>query len=72
MTSPTPLTRSSEDRYIGGVAGGLGAYFNVDPALFRVGFVVVTVLSAGAGLLAYVGLLAFLPTDDGAHGPLPA
>ena len=34
------LTRSSSDKLIGGVAGGLGRYFGVDPILFRIAFVV--------------------------------
>jgi phage shock protein C len=64
MTSDTSprLTRSSTDKKLGGVAGGLGAYFGADPVLFRVGFVVATLLS-GAGLVAYLALLAFVPSD---------
>jgi phage shock protein C len=47
---------------LGGVAGGLGAYFGVDPLLFRIGFAVTTLLS-GAGAIAYLALLLFTPTD---------
>jgi phage shock protein PspC (stress-responsive transcriptional regulator) len=47
---------------LGGVAGGLGAYFGVDPLLFRIGFAVTTLLS-GAGVIAYLALLLFTPTD---------
>jgi phage shock protein PspC (stress-responsive transcriptional regulator) len=61
---PRRLTRSSTDRMLGGVAGGLGAYFGVDAMLFRVAFVVSFVFG-GVGLLAYVALLAFVPTEDG-------
>lgn len=57
------LTRSSSDKLIGGVAGGLGRYFGVDPILFRIAFVVL-VFAGGVGVLAYVGLLAFVPADD--------
>src|SRR5215216_4035192 len=57
------LTRSSSDKLIGGVAGGLGRYFGVDPILFRIAFVVLT-LAGGVGVLAYIGLLAFVPADD--------
>lgn len=57
------LTRSSSDKLIGGVAGGLGRYFGVDPILFRIAFVVLT-FAGGVGALAYVGLLAFVPADD--------
>src|SRR6478609_9116940 len=58
------LTRSSTDKMIGGVAGGLGRYFGVDPVLFRIAFVVL-IFAGGVGVLAYVGLLAFVPADDG-------
>src|SRR6185369_2435735 len=57
------LTRSSADKLIGGVAGGLGRYFGVDPILFRIAFVVLT-FAGGVGVLAYIGLLAFVPADD--------
>ena len=39
---PRRLLRSNRDRMLAGVAGGLGSYFNVDPVIFRIGFVVAT------------------------------
>ena len=36
---PRRFLRSRDDRFIAGVCGGLGRYFNVDPVLFRVGTV---------------------------------
>jgi len=71
MTSPKTLTRSSTDKMIGGVSSGLGRYFDVDPVLFRVAFVVTAVMS-GAGLLAYVVLWAVLPRDDRSPAAAPA
>ena len=59
---PRRLTRSGSDAVIGGVASGLGRYFGVDPILFRIGFVVLTFVGA-IGILAYLALLAFVPTD---------
>ena len=47
---------------LGGVAGGLGRYFDVDPVLFRIGFVVL-LFAGGAGLLAYLGLWLITPSD---------
>ena len=61
-TSSPTLTRSSTDKKLGGVAGGLAAYFGLDPALVRVGFAVTTLFS-GAGLVAYLLLLAIVPSD---------
>ncbi|HEY7076426.1 MAG TPA: PspC domain-containing protein [Solirubrobacteraceae bacterium] len=62
--APRRLTRSSSDKMLGGVAGGLGQYFGVDPLLFRIAFVL-SVLFGGVGLLAYVAMVAFVPPDDG-------
>ena len=62
--SPGPsrrLTRSSRDKVVGGVAGGLAEYFGVDAVLFRIGFVALTVAGgSGIGLYALAWLL--LPT----------
>jgi phage shock protein PspC (stress-responsive transcriptional regulator) len=62
--SPRRLTRSSTDRIIGGVAGGLGRHLGIDPILVRVAFVVLSFVG-GAGIIAYLALLAFVPADDG-------
>jgi phage shock protein PspC (stress-responsive transcriptional regulator) len=64
-SSPTPLTRSTGDRKIGGVAGGLARHLGVDPVLVRVGFAV-SILFSGAGLIAYLVMLALVPSDDAA------
>jgi phage shock protein PspC (stress-responsive transcriptional regulator) len=66
FTTPRPLLRSAADKKLGGVAGGLGRYFGLDPVLFRVGFVAAAVLS-GVGLLAYLILWAIVPRDDAAQ-----
>ena len=58
------LTRSSSEHIVAGVAGGLGRYFGLDPMLFRIAFGV-SVFFGGIGMLAYIALRAFLPTDDG-------
>src|SRR5215210_5895495 len=60
--APRRLTRSSSDKVLGGVAGGLGRYFDIDPIIFRIGFVVLT-LAGGAGLLAYVAAWLLVPED---------
>ena len=69
-TSPH-LTRSTSDRMLGGVAGGLGSYFGVDPVLFRVGFAVATLLS-GVGAVAYLAMLFVVPRDTDAPRPTGA
>lgn len=55
------LYRSQQDRVIGGVCGGLGAYFGQDPLLFRLLFVLLT-LATGTGIAIYLLLWLILPT----------
>src|SRR6266536_2098764 len=57
---PRRLTRRMDDRVLAGVASGLGTYFGVDPVVFRVGFVALTLIG-GTGLLIYVLCWAILP-----------
>lgn len=61
------LRRSRTDRVIGGVCGGLGAYFGLDPALFRIAFVILALAGGGAGLPIY--LVAWIITPEGESTP---
>ena len=54
--------RSTGDRKIAGVAGGLGRAFGVDPVLIRVAFVVLAIFGGFGGLLYVLGWL-LLPSD---------
>ncbi len=54
--------RSTGDRKIAGVAGGLGRAFGIDPVLIRVAFVVLTIFGGFGGLLYVLGWL-LLPAD---------
>lgn len=66
MTAPTRrLHRSRSDRMIGGVAGGLAAYLEVDSTLVRLAFAAL-VLAAGSGLLAY--LIAWIVVPEEPEG----
>lgn len=58
-----PLQRSRSDRMLAGVGGGLARYFEIHPAVFRVGFVVLTLLG-GAGILIYLAAWLVIP-DEG-------
>lgn len=58
------LTRSTTDRRIGGVAGGIAAYFGVDATLVRVAWVIAAVM--GFGILAYIILWVVLPEGPSA------
>jgi phage shock protein PspC (stress-responsive transcriptional regulator) len=48
---------------LAGVSGGLARYFEIHPAVFRVGFVVLTLLG-GAGILIYAAAALVMP-DEG-------
>jgi phage shock protein PspC (stress-responsive transcriptional regulator) len=54
------MYRNPDDSIISGVCGGIGAYLNTDPVLFRILFVVFT-LSFGVGVLLYLALWIALP-----------
>ena len=56
------LFRNENDKIIGGVCGGLANYFNIDPILVRIIFIVLLV-AGGAGLLAYLILWIALPSS---------
>lgn len=56
------LNRSSKDKMIGGVCGGLGEYFNVDPTLVRLAFVAATLLG-GPGVLIYIVMWIITPLE---------
>jgi phage shock protein PspC (stress-responsive transcriptional regulator) len=56
------LERSESDRVVLGVSGGLARYFDIHPAFFRVGFVVLTLLG-GAGILVYAAAGLVMPAE---------
>src|SRR4051812_9907040 len=67
------LRRSRTDKMVGGVAGGLAEYSGIDPLLWRVGFVALT-LAGGSGILVYLLLWVLMPSGppgpDDRGGPL--
>jgi phage shock protein PspC (stress-responsive transcriptional regulator) len=66
---PKRFERSSTDRLIGGVCGGLGRYFNIDTTLVRIGMVALALLG-GTGLVVYAAALVLVPPDgEVADGP---
>ena len=62
--TPTPqLRRSSTDRMVGGVSGGLAEYTGIDATLWRVAFVALTLLG-GSGVLFYAVLWLLMPAPS--------
>jgi len=55
------LYRNSTDKIIGGVASGLAAYFDLDPVVVRILFVVLAFASLGWGILIYLIFLIAMP-----------
>jgi phage shock protein PspC (stress-responsive transcriptional regulator) len=62
--APRRLTRRTDQKVIAGVCAGLGEYFNLDPVLFRVGFVVLAILGGTGGIL-YLLAWWLLPVQSG-------
>jgi phage shock protein PspC (stress-responsive transcriptional regulator) len=56
------LERSSSDKMLAGVAGGLGRYFDLSPAVFRLGLIVLTLIG-GAGILIYLAAILVIPAE---------
>lgn len=54
------LYRSVTDKMIGGVAGGIAEYFDIDPVIIRLVFVL-AVIFGGSGILAYIILWIIIP-----------
>jgi phage shock protein PspC (stress-responsive transcriptional regulator) len=62
MTSPYPLTRSSDDKVVAGVCGGIARWLGWNPTAVRIGYVLVSILSAGfPGVLVYLLLWFLMP-----------
>jgi phage shock protein PspC (stress-responsive transcriptional regulator) len=65
-TTPYPLRRSSDRRMLAGVASGLGEYFDIDPTLVRVGFVVLS-LMGGLAIPLYLAGWLLIPAEGADH-----
>ena len=58
------LYRSRENRMLGGVCGGLGEYFDIDPTLVRLLFILGAFLGIPGALgLIYLVMLIIVPQD---------
>jgi len=54
------LYRSNDDRWLAGVCGGIAEYFNLDPTLIRVLFILFGLI-VGGGLIIYLILWLVIP-----------
>lgn len=71
VSAQNSLYRSSTNKYIGGVCGGLAERYKVDPTLIRLIFLGLS-FTGSIGLWVYLGLWVFLPTDRQIAGELDA
>ena len=55
------LEKSSTDKVIAGVAGGLGEYLNVDPVVVRIAWVVHCFITFGVALILYIAMAIIMP-----------
>lgn len=55
------LYLSDTDKKLGGVCGGLGEYFEKDPTLVRIIFILIILFSFGFGVLAYLLMWLIIP-----------
>jgi phage shock protein C len=57
--------RSARYKMIAGVCGGIAEYFDLDPTIVRVAYVLVSILSvAFPGILAYIVLMFVMPPPE--------
>lgn len=58
------LTRSTGNRMMCGVCGGIGEYLNVDPTLVRLIWALCSLASVGMGLILYIVAAIVIPEDN--------
>lgn len=63
MTKSKKLYRSSSNRVLGGVAAGIAQYFDLDPTIVRILFIIL-LLFGGSGLLLYIILWLVMPSGS--------
>ena len=64
MAPKRKLKKSASNKMVAGVCGGIADYFDFDPTLVRVGYILLTLISTGfPGILVYI-ILAFVMPDE--------
>lgn len=58
------LYKSDKDKKVCGVCGGIANYFDVDPTVIRLAWVIFN-LAGGSGLIAYIIAAIIMPEDPG-------
>ncbi|WP_292521648.1 PspC domain-containing protein [Methanoculleus sp.] len=69
---PKKLTRSTSDRWVAGICGGIGEYLEIDPNVIRAIWVILTVITGFfPGIVIYILLWLILP-EQGQARPVEA
>ena len=55
------LYKSSGDKFVSGVAGGMAEYFQIDPVFVRLGWIASVFLTGGISILAYIAMIFVVP-----------
>lgn len=63
------LLRSRRDRVFAGVCGGVGEYFEIDPNLVRLVWILISLAGVVPGVLLYLLAWVILPEDDDGEVP---
>lgn len=58
------LTRSTSNRMVAGVLGGLAEYFNLDTTIVRLVFIVLTFMSVFMLVLIYAAAMIIIPNEQ--------
>lgn len=64
MEEPKRLYRSDSEKMIAGVCGGIAEYFNLDPTLVRIGYILLSIFTIFSGVLAYIVLWIVIPHSN--------
>ena len=64
MSNTKKLYRSKTNRVIFGICGGLGEYFDIDPLVVRILFILLT-FTGGSGIVIYLILAIMIPDSSG-------
>jgi phage shock protein C len=57
------LYRSKNNKMIAGVCGGIGEYFKIDPTLVRLLWLLISLMSVGGGVVAYIIAWIIVPQE---------
>ncbi len=59
------LYKIEQGKMVDGVCGGIAEYFNIDPTLVRLAWVLFSAMSCGSGIVAYILCAVVIPREPG-------